>query len=307
MIPAYNEEQSIGEVIKQIPRSIPGIDDVKVLVIDDGSTDGTVEEAKKAGADKIVFHKHNRGLGITFKTGLEHAVEMGGDIIVNIDADNQYNPKEIQKLIKPILESKADMVLGDREIKKLDHMPFSKKIGNRIATWVTGRVSCLPIKDAQTGFRAFTKDAALKMNLLGNYTYVQESIIQAAKKGLKVEQIPVEFRKREGKSRLISGLFSYAKRAGGIIIRSYRDYHPLKSFTYISLIFFFLSFYFGLKVLFHYLSTGVFTGVVGTALLSGILFVTSVLIFTVGLLADMLKRNREIQEEILYRLKKDRL
>jgi glycosyltransferase involved in cell wall biosynthesis len=235
-IPSYNEENSISKVIKEIPRKIKGVDLVEVLVINDGSVDNTSEEAKKAGADKIISHKKNLGLGITFRDGLEEALNMGADIIVNTDADFQYNGEEIPNLIEPILEGTADIVIGDRQIATLSHMPKGKMIGNKLATWVTRRVTGLPIRDAQTGFRAFSRDAALKMNLTGNYTYVQETLIQAANKNLVVEQIPVEFRKRSDKSRLISNLFSYAKSAGVTIVRSYRDYQPFKVFTAIGFV-----------------------------------------------------------------------
>ncbi len=191
MIPAYNEEKSIGKVIKEIPRTVEGFDKVEVLVVNDGSTDNTVEEARRAGADHIVSHRTNLGLASAFKTGLETALKLGADVIVNIDADGQYNAKEIPKLVKPILEGKADIVIGDRQIDKLDHMPRAKKIGNKIATWVTRKLSGLPIRDAQSGFRAFSREAALRMNLLGDYTYVQETIIQAANKKLRIEWVSI--------------------------------------------------------------------------------------------------------------------
>jgi glycosyltransferase involved in cell wall biosynthesis len=187
MIPAYNEEKTIGSVIREIPRKVDGFDKVEVLVVNDGSTDNTVEEAKKAGADYIVSHKTNLGLANAFKTGLEIALKLGGDVIVNIDADGQYNADEIPELVKPILDGKADIAIGDRQIDRLDHMPKAKKVGNKIATWVTRRLSGLPIRDAQSGFRAFSREAALRMNLLGDYTYVQETIIQAANKKLRIE------------------------------------------------------------------------------------------------------------------------
>ena len=169
MIPAYNEEKNIGNVIKEIKDNVK---DYKVLVIDDGSTDKTVEVARKAGADFIISNKKNLGLAPTFRRGLEEALRLGADIIVNTDADYQYNQKQIPKLIKPILEGKADIVLTNRNIFSLDHMPLSKKIGNSIATQVTRLVSGFDVKDAQSGFRAFSREAALKLNVLSDYTYV---------------------------------------------------------------------------------------------------------------------------------------
>lgn len=304
MIPAHNEEKTISDVIKNVPRNIEGIDDIKVLVINDGSNDKTVEKARIAGANKIISNKKNLGLAQTFKKGLNESLEMGADIIVNIDADNQYDSKEIPKLILPILESRADIVLGDRQINKLDHMPLSKKIGNRIATWVTRRLSGYPVKDAQTGFRAFSREAALKLNILGSYTYVQETIIQAVHKDLIIEEVPISFRKREGKSKLISNIFSYAKNAAVIILRTYRDYEPIKTFAIIGIIFIIISLIPGFVVLRNYFATGTFSGHTGRGLLTLLLVFIGVQIIVFGLLADMLRTQRQLQEEILYKIKK---
>jgi len=304
MVPAYNEEKTIGKVIKEIPREVEGFDEVEVLVINDGSTDRTAEVAKKMGADYVVSHKRNLGLANAFKTGLEGALKFGADVIVNIDADGQYNAKEIPKLIEPILRGEADIVIGDRQIDKLDHMPKAKKIGNKIATWVTRKLSGLPVRDAQSGFRAFSKEAAMRMNLLGDYTYVQETIIQAANKNLKIEWVPVEFRKREGKSRLIPNIWSYAKKAGMTIIRTYRDYHPLKVFLSVGLVFLLVGLAFGLRVLLHYFETGTVTPYLPSAVLSVVLIVVGTLSVILGLVADMLKMQRLLLEEILYRLKR---
>jgi len=304
MIPAYNEENTIAKVIEEIPRKIDGIDSVEVLVIDDGSTDRTSEIAKKAGADYLLIHKRNLGLARTFKDGLDFALALGADIIVNIDADAQYNAKEIPKLIEPILKGEADIVIGDRQIDKLDHMPKSKKIGNKIASWVTRRLSGLPIKDAQTGFRAFSREAAMKLNILGEYTYTQETIIQAAKKGLKVVEIPVEFRRREGKSRLISSIWGYAKNAGITILRTYRDYHPFKVFVAIGGLIFLAGTLVALRVLLHYFETGAVTPHLPSAVLSVLLILIGSLTAIFGLLADMLRTQRELIEDVLWRMKR---
>ncbi|TET72250.1 MAG: glycosyltransferase family 2 protein [Candidatus Aminicenantes bacterium] len=304
MIPAYNEEETIASVIKEIPRKIQRIDSVEVLVINDGSTDRTVEVAREAGADKILSHKANLGLGVTFRDGIEYALNMGADIIVNIDADEQYNAKEIPKLIIPIVENKADIVLGWRDTSNLEFVPFSKKMGNKVATWVTRRISGLSIRDSQTGFRAFSQEASLRMNLSGRYTYVQETLICAKNKDLRIEEVPVEFKERKGNSRLIYSLSSYAKEAGGIIIKSYRDYAPLKVFSYIGTVFIIVGIIFALRVLIHFLKTGMVSGRIPSAVLASMLIILGFLIFVLGLLADMLKTHRELQEEILYNLKK---
>jgi len=303
-IPSYNEEYSLASVIKEIPRIIPGIDQVQILVINDGSTDRTVEVAAQAGADKILTHKHNTGLAQTFRDGLNEALEMGADIIVNTDADFQYNGTEIPKLITPILEGNADIVLGDRQIDHLDHMPWGNLWGNKLATQVTRWTTGLPIQDAQTGFRAFSREAALRMNLTGDYTYTQETIIQASNKNLKIEQIPVEFRRREGESRLISSIFHYAQAAGVTIFRSFGAYHPFTVFSIIGFGCILLGLIFGFKVIIHFLTTGMVTPYLPSALLTTVLVIVGSLAILFGLLADMIRTQRMLSEEILYRLKK---
>ena len=303
-IPAYNEENTIDKVIREIPRQIDGIDLVEVLVINDGSTDNTVKVAKDAGADHIISQKENQGLAFAFRTGLEEALKRSADIIVNTDADFQYNQQQIPDLVNPILESKADIVLGSRFSGYIEHMVPQKKIGNIIATRVTRMASGFPVTDAQTGFRAFSRDAALRMNILSDYTYVQETIMQAVGHNLTMVEIPIEFRKREGSSRLMSGVFNYAKRAASTILRTYRDYNPLKVFASIGLLFIIAAIATGARVLVHYLQTGMVTPYLPSAVLTTILGIMGVQIFVFGLIADMLKTQRQIGEEVLYRLKK---
>jgi len=310
-IPAYNEEKTIKNVIEEIKELRPGdfegkIDDIKIVVVDDGSTDNTAKIAKESGADAIVRFRRNRGLARAFRQGIETALEMGADIIVNIDADGQYNAKEIPKLVKPILEGEADIVLGSRFKGWIEYMPLQKRIGNKIATWVTRIASGFPTSDAQTGFRAFSRDAAMRLHVLADYTYVQETIIQANNYGLKIVEVPIEFRKRkgDGQSRLISNIFGYAKRAGMIILRSYRDYNPLKVFGIIGGIFIVGGLYFGWRVLSYYFATGRVGGRLPSAVLATLLFVVGVQTIVLGLLADMLKSQRMILDDALYRLKK---
>ena len=303
MIPAYNEEETIGSVIKEIPRDC--CEQVEVLVINDGSVDNTVKEAERAGADKIISFKRNKGLAPAFRAGLETALEMDADIIVNIDADGQYNGKEIPKLIKPIIEGKADIVLGSRFRGRIEYMPIHKKVTNRFATFVTRRVSGLPISDAQTGFRAFTSDAAFHLNVMSDYTYVQETLMQAANYGLVIEEVPIEFRKRKGgESRLISNIWGYAKRAGGTMAMTYRDYQPLKTFSYIGIFFIVCGLILGLRVLIHYFDTGMVGPYLPSAVLTVLLLIVGIQTIVLGLLADMLKTHRRIQDEVLYRMKK---
>jgi len=303
-IPAYNEESTISGVIAGVPRRMDGVASVQVLVLDDGSTDGTVAAAQKAGADKVVRHRENRGLGTAFKRALDEALAMGADIIVNIDADGQYNALDIPALIAPIIENRADIVLGWRDIGNLDFMPAGKKIGNRMATRATRMLSGFPVKDAQTGFRAFSRDAAMRMYLSGGYTYVQETLMQAKYKGLIIEQVPVDFRARKGKSRLISSLFSYAIRASRVIFVTFKDYRPLRLFLYSGFVIFLIGLGLGIRVLVHFAQTGMVTPHYPSAIAATLLILLGLGVAVFGIIADMFKKQRLLSEEILYRLKK---
>lgn len=301
-IPAYNEETSIGKVIEEIPRDIA--DSVEIVVIDDGSTDDTSKVAKEAGADKIITFKYNKGLGPAFKQGLGTALEMGADIIVNIDADGQYDGGEILKLIQPIIDEQADITLGSRFKGHIEEMPLKKRVGNIMATKATNLISGSKISDAQTGFRAFSRDAALRLNILADYTYVQETIIQATYKGLKIVEVPCNFRKREGESRLISSLFNYAKNAGLILMRTSRDYRPLRTFVFLGGSTFVLGVIIGIRVLVHYMRTGLVRPYQPSMVLTAVLVFVGFQFVVLGLIADMVGNNRRVQEEILYLLKK---
>jgi glycosyltransferase involved in cell wall biosynthesis len=304
-IPAYNEEDTIAAVLKEIPRRVDRFDSIEVILIDDGSTDNTSREALLGGVDEIIAHRSNKGLGVTFRDGINRALERDADIIVNIDADGQYNPAQIPALIKPLLDGKADIVFGWRDIDKLNFMPRGNRLGNKLATWVTRRLSGLPIKDSQTGFRAFTREAVLKMNLFGKYTHVQETIIQARHKDLQIEQVPVEFRERSGKSRLVAGLWSYAFKAGATIFSTYRDYYPLKFFSFIGGIFTVIGLGFGIRVLVHYAQTGTVSPYIPSTVLASLLLIIGLGIGCLGVFMHMLNNQRRLSEEILYRLKKN--
>ena len=304
-IPAYNEENTIAKVLKEIPRHIDGIDAIETVVIDDGSSDNTVREALLCGVDEIITHRRNMGLGITFRDGMNCALEKDADIIVNIDADGQYNASQIDILIKPILTGKADIVLGWRDIDKLDFMSRGKRLGNKLATWVTRRLSGQPIKDAQTGFRAFSREAALKLNLFGKYTYVQETIIQAAHKDLLIAQVPIEFRARDGDSRLITNTLDYAVKAGRILFSTYRDYYPLRFFSFIGGVFWAVGLALGIRVLVHFAQTGMVSPYIPSTILSSLLIIVGTVTITLGIFVHMLNNQRRLSEEILYRLKKN--
>jgi len=303
-IPGYNEEKTVGKVIRDIPRDVA--DSVEILVIDDGSTDRTAEEARNAGADKVVSFDQNRGLAVAFRKGLEVALDTGADIIVSIDADGQYDPKEIPNLIRPIVLGEADLVLGSRFKGSIEEMSFGKRLGNIVATKATSLASGLSISDSQTGFRALSREAALRLNVLSDYTYVQETIIQAAHKGLRLVEVPCSFRRREGSSRLISSIFDYARRAGLSVLRTYTSYRPLRTFLSIGGTVFVIGLVIGSRVLIHYLTTGLVSPYLPSAVLTAVLLIIGFQIMVLGLVADMIGTNRRIIEEILYTLKKQR-
>ncbi len=302
-IPAFNEENSIGDVIKNIPRDC--CDDVKIVVIDDGSNDNTSLVAQKAGADFVIKHSNNLGLAKTYRDLIDVGLDLDADILLNIDADGQYEPKEISKLIHPILNNEADIVLGSRFAGKIEQMPISKKIGNKIATKVTSRVAGQNFSDCQTGFRALNKEAALRMNTVSDFTYTQESLVEAVYNNLKICEVPVNFYKREGESRLFPNVFNYAKRAGTTLIKTYIYHKPLKFFLYVGMIVLLIGFVLGMRVLIHYLTTTVVTPYLPTAVLSTLCCIVGFQIIIFGLLGDMLRRNQNLHEEILYRLKKN--
>ncbi|MBI4021234.1 MAG: glycosyltransferase family 2 protein [Candidatus Aenigmarchaeota archaeon] len=299
MIPAYNEEETIEKVIRSVPRRIPRISSVEVLVIDDGSTDATAERALRNRVT-VVRNTRNRGLGATFQRGLDAALAMGADIIVNTDADDQYDQAQIPDLIAPILDGRADIVLGSRFRGHIEHMPLRKRLGNRFATFAVRAVSGVPVSDAQTGFRAFSREAALRTQVQSTYTYTQETILQAAAHHLAVTEIPATFKKRAGESRLISSLFTYAKHAGLTLLKGSLNYRPLKVFLFIGAIFFLLGFALGVRVLAHYLATGLVTPYLPSAILTAILIIFGFQIIVIGLIAEMIKQQRAVNEENLY-------
>ena len=267
--------------------------------------DRTVQVAKEAGADKILSHVHNLGLAVTFRDALDEAVDMGADVIVNIDADGQYDPTEISKLIQPVVNDDADLVLGSRFDGYIEEMPMSKKLGNKVATKFASRAAGKHFSDAQTGFRAISKDAAMRLNVLGDFTYTQETLVQAVNKNLRICEVPVNFYKRDDDSRLFPSVWSYAKRGGGTLIRSYLYHKPLKTFLMIGSLVFTVGFVLALRVLIHYLNTNMVTPLLPTSVLSVLLLIVGFQVIILGLIGDLIRRNQNVQEEILYRIKKN--
>ena len=303
MIPAHNEEASIGEVIRRIPRDLERCE-VKVLVVDDGSTDRTAAVAREHRADYLINLGARRGLGTAFSIGLNGALSHGADIVVLIDADGQYDPEQIPALVEPIVRGGADIVLGSRFAGWIEEMPLRKRIGNQIATALTSQLTRLNISDAQTGFRAFSREAAMRLNIFGGYNHAQQTIIQAAQKNLRVVEVPISFRKRiHGESRLISSLPAYVYGASAAILRTYRDYRPLPVFLSIGVVLFLAGLGFGFRVLIHFFQTGQVSPYLPSAILTAVLVILGFQVSFLALVADMIGSMRTIQEETLYLLR----
>ena len=301
-IPAYNEAETIGHVITSIPRSIEGISKVEVLVLNDGSTDDTIEVAKKAGADYIVSHKQNLGLAKTFDDALTEALKRKADIIVNTDADGQYDQSEISQLVQPILEEKADMVIGDRQVKKLDWMTSTKKYGNIVGSAVVRWLTGINVNDASSGFRAMSAHAARKFNLVSGHTYTHDTIVQAAHKDITIVEVPITFSKRAvGQSRLITNVFTHINKSLATIVRSILMYRAFAVMTWIGALLLVTGFLLSIRYLwFFYHGSG--AGHVQSLLLAAVVVIVGVNTIFLGVLADLISHNRKILEDIYERL-----
>lgn len=303
-IPALNEEKTIAEVIKGVPRNIPGITETEIIVVNDGSTDRTAEIAEKAGAT-VINVTGRPGLGTIFRTGMERAMRRGADIIVNIDGDGQFNPADIAKLVEPLLRDDADFVTCTRfaDPRLRPDMPAVKYYGNRLVTriinWVCGGTR---FTDVSCGFRAFNRDAAYRLTLFGRFTYTQECFIDLFSKGLRIAEVPLKVRgvRQHGKSRVASSIWKYALSSLPIILRAMRDIQPLKFFGAIALTFFIPGLLMGLFVTGWYLYRTRTTPFTSLITISGVLITISVIMGVLALLADMLGRTRRINEELLY-------
>jgi glycosyltransferase involved in cell wall biosynthesis len=304
-IPCYNEEQNLPATLAGIPSNIPGVDLIETLIIDDGSADNTVEVARRLGVDHIVRLPGHKGLATAFQTGLDVCLRSGADIIVNTDGDNQYPQADIPRLIAPILQNEADIVIGDRQVQTVSHFsPFKKRL-QQWGSWVVCQASGLNAPDATSGFRAYSREAALRLSVLTRYTYTVETIIQAGKKGLQVAYVPIEVNQPTRDSRLIKSNWSYIKQSAATILRLYVYYEPLRTFFYVSLPFIVVGLFALVRFLFFH-----FTGQAGigrhvqSLVFGGTLLTIGFLLFILGVVADLIAANRMLVEEALYRVKR---
>ena len=302
-LPCYNEEKNLPETIKDLPKSIPGISQIEILVIDDGSSDRTAEIAKELGVNHIVLFKKHRGLACAFMTGLNTALQQKADIIVNTDADNQYRGEDIVKLIRPILEAKADIVIGDRQIDTIKDFSFLKKKLQKIGSLVVRQVSGTDAPDATSGFRAFSKEAALNINVFSPFTYTLETIIEASKKDMAIISVPIRTNPKCRESRLYKNIGQYIVRSIITMIRIYTMYQPLKTFFYVGSAVLLGGFLLGVRFLCYYF-IGNGAGHMQSLILASVLLIAGFMIIMIGLVADTISFNRKILEDTLYRVKK---
>jgi glycosyltransferase involved in cell wall biosynthesis len=302
-IPCFNEEQTLPHTLGDLPRSLSGIDTVKWLVIDDGSTDGTAAAAKAHGADHIVAFTKNQGLAKSFMAGLDACLRLGADIIVTTDADNQYDARDIPGLIKPVLENKADMVIGARPISGIKRFPWHKKQLQKLGSRVVSMASRTAVPDATSGFRALSRDAALRLNVFNDYTYTLETIIQAGQKNMTVLSVPIRVNEDLRPSRLIRSVPDYVKRSVMTILRIFVVYQPFRFFMAIGLSSFGAGFLIGLRFLYSYLQNGG-GGHIQSLILASILLGIGFQTILVAFLADLLAVNRRLMEDVQYRLRK---
>jgi glycosyltransferase involved in cell wall biosynthesis len=302
-IPCYNEEATLPQTIHDLPRELPGIDEIEVLVVDDGCTDCTVQVAQELGVHHIVHLKQNRGLASAFSAGIDAALQAGADIIVNTDADNQYCGADIVKLVQPILESRADIVVGDRDVAAAKHFSPVKRLLQRLGSWVVERAAGISIPDATSGFRAFTREAALRLTILDNYTYTLETLIQAGARQMAVVYVPIRTNAPTRQSRLMRSIPSFLILSIIAIIRFYTMYRPLQVFLAIGGLFITGGLALGLRFLFYYIQ-GPGTGRVQSLILAAILAIVGFQVCLVGLIADLVRLNRKMLEETLFRVRR---
>ena len=302
-IPCLNEEETLPQTLRDLPSAIDGVDVIETLIIDDGSTDRTVEVANASGVNHVIRNTNNLGLAKSFRKGLDACLVLGADIIVNTDGDNQYAGADIAKLVQPIINGTADIVIGDRQTQNIEHFSRFKKFLQRIGSKVVRQLSDTDVPDAVSGFRAISRDAALKLNILSPFSYTIEMVIQAGKKGIAIDHIPVSTNAVTRKSRLFKSIPSFVARQSSSMIRMYAMYQPLRVFFYIGTILTVIGLLPIIRFLFFYFS-GNGGGHLQSLVLGGVLLIIGFITFMIGLLADLISFNRQLTEITLEKIRK---
>jgi glycosyltransferase involved in cell wall biosynthesis len=303
-IPCLNEEETLPQVLSELPREIPGFDTVEWLVIDDGSTDRTVEVARREGVDHLVRLTTNKGLATAFQSGLDAALKLGADAIVNTDADGQYSSSDIPRLVEPIVAGRADMVVGDRQVHTIEHFSPSKKLLQRLGSWVVRRASGTNVTDTTSGFRAYNREAALQLVVVSRYTYTLESLIQAGKMSVAIEDVPITPNPTDRPSRLFGSTSAYVRRNAFAIFRAYTLYEPLRVFLIVAILFIVLALAAWSPFLFDWIVNGDQSGHVQSLILGAVLMLAAVQMFALGIIGDSLAGQRAIAQRVYERVRR---
>ena len=302
-IPCLNEERTLPETVADIPREIDGIDEVEILVIDDGSSDRTAEVAREAGVDHIIQFPRNRGLGYAFRAGFDACLKAGADIIVNTDGDNQYVGADIAKLVKPIVEGKAEIVIGDRRTDTIEHFSMTKQTLQKLGSRMISRLGHLDIPDVASGFRAYTRDAAIQLSTFTDFDHTAEHIVEAGQKRFAVLSVPIETNPKLRESRLFNNVSTFVIRSGLISLRTYTQYKALKIFTIFGGVSFLTGIALGIRFLYFLLFTPEGEMHIQSVILAAILLLAGFQMFLTGIVADLIATNRSLLDDALKRIK----
>lgn len=303
-IPCFNEEETLPATLADLPREVPGVDQVEWLIVDDGSTDRTAEVARAGGVHHIVRFPQNRGLARGFMAGIEAGLRLGADIIVNTDADNQYPGQAIPDLVQPIIDKRADMVIADRQTHTIAEFSRTKRFLQKAGSWIVRQASGTTVPDAVSGFRAFSREAALRMFIVSDYTYTIESIIQAGSHRTAIASIPVETNRKTRESRLVRSIASYVRRSASTILRVYTMYQPLKMFLGLAALTFIPAAILGTRFVYNYVQNPDISRHIQSLILVAILTITSVQFVVFAFVADLVASNRKLLEDALIRIKR---
>lgn len=303
-IPCLNETETLPQTLAALPRTVDGVDEIEVLIIDDGSTDGTAALAAELGVHHIVHFPQNRGLAAAFTAGIDAALRLGADIVVNTDADNQYRADYIPALVRPILERRADMVIGDRQTEQIEHFSPLKKVLQRWGSGVVRTLSATQVADSPSGFRAISRKAALRLFVHNRFTYTLETVIQAGRSGLTIANVQVETNGKTRESRLFRSIPDYLRRAGSVMVRSYAMYQPVQILMRLALVFFLLGAITWLRFIYYYIVTGGVSGYIQSLVIGTGLMTLAFMMGLVGMLAELLASNRRLLEEVMVRVRR---